>query len=170
MGSPSPAPVLRHATLAVVTYEERLRVPALWWALAALGVLALWVAYDAALGGIVAVLAAALLALGCAAWLVGQGAASVSVDGTGFRAGRAQLPPSAIGTIEALADDATALARGRDADPHAYYLLKGYVGSSVRVWVHDPHDPVPYWVVSTRDPRRLATALAAVRDTAASAA
>jgi len=149
-----------------VTYSERLHVPALWWALAALGVLALWVAYDAALGGTMAMVAAALLALGCTAWLVGQGSTTVAADTSGLQAGRAQLPPSAIGTIEALTDEATALARGQDADPHGFFLLKGYVRSSVRVWVDDEHDPVPYWLVSTRDPERLATALAAVRDAA----
>jgi hypothetical protein len=36
----------------------------------------------------------------------------------------------------------------------------------IRVWVDDPADPVPYWLVSTRSPQRLAAALEAARDAA----
>jgi hypothetical protein len=60
--------------------------------------------------------------------------------------------------------ESTRLARTRDADPHGYFALKGYVRTSVRVWVDDPGDPVPYWLVSTRDPQALAAALTMARD------
>jgi hypothetical protein len=36
----------------------------------------------------------------------------------------------------------------------------------VRVEVSDAADPVPYWLVSTRRPQRLAAALQAARDAA----
>ena len=145
---------------------ERLRVPALWWVLAALAVLVLFVAYDAALGLVPAVLTAALLAVGCGVWLIGQGSTTVAATRSGLRAGVAHLPAEAIGTVEVLGPVSTAAARGVDADPHAFYVLKGYVRTSVRVWVNDPHDPVPYWLVSTRDPAAFADALARSRDDA----
>ena len=149
-----------------VTYAERLHVPALWWVLAGLAVLSLFLAYDVAVGGWAALLGAALLAIGLGAWLSGQSTTSVRVDETGLRVGPAHLPPWAVGQVEALDADATRRARTRGADPHGYFALKGYVRQSVRVWVDDPSDPVPYWLVSTRDPQALAAALTVARDVA----
>jgi hypothetical protein len=150
-----------------VPYREKLRVPVTWWVLAAVGTLAVFVAYDVALSASVAVMATAALALGCAAWLGSQGSRRVAVDADGLTAGRASLPAWAIGDVEALDPQATALARGVQADPQAYFVLAGYVATSVRVQVDDPGDPVPYWLVSTRDPDALAASLVAVRQSAA---
>jgi hypothetical protein len=147
-----------------VAYSERLRVPVLWWVLGGLGVLSLFIAYDVALGGPAAAVGAVLLAVGVAVWLYGQAMTTVTVDRSGLRAGHAHLPPWALGRVEPLDAEATRLARTRDADPHSYFALKGYVRTSVRVWVDDPGDPVPYWLVSTRDPQALAAALMLVRD------
>lgn len=145
-------------------YSEKLRVPVLWWVLMVMGVLALFVAYDVSLGRGVAVVAGLLLASGGATWLVAQGTTTIAVDRDGLHAGRALLPPHALGEVVALAEDATARSRGRDADPHAFFLLRGYVRTAVRVDVDDPSDPVPYWMVSTRHPSRVAAALEAIRD------
>lgn len=127
-------------------------------------VLAVFVAYDVALGLGPALVVAGLLGGAVTAWLLRQSTQAVGADAGGLRAGPARLPPQAIGTVEALDVDATRRARGPLADPHAYYLLRGYVGTAVRVWVDDASDPVPYWLVSTRHPQRLAAALADVRD------
>jgi hypothetical protein len=143
---------------------ERLRVPASWWLMAGLGVLALFVAYDVALGRVPALLTAALLALAATVWLMAQSSTVVAADDDGLRAGAAHLPPRAIGSVEVLDQPAMAAARGGQADPRAFYLIKGYVPTGVRVWVDDPDDPVPYWVVSSRQARELATAAAASRD------
>lgn len=145
-------------------HTERLRVPGGWWAMAAVAVLALFIAYDVSLGLVPALLAAALLGCAATAWLLRQSRLAVMADDHGLHAGPALLPPQAIGTVEALDADATRRARGPLADPHAFYLLRGYVGTAVRVWVDDPRDPVPYWLVSSRHPQRLAAALADVRD------
>jgi hypothetical protein len=141
-----------------------------WWVLAAVGVVALFLAYDAALGLVPALVTATLLSLACAVWLAGQSATTVSATPAGLRAGAAHLPPDAIGTVEVLDAASTASARGPQADPHAFFALKGYVRTSVRVWVDDPSDPVPYWLVSTRDPVALASALVESRDRAHSGA
>lgn len=151
-------------------YTERLRVPILWWVLMAVGVLALFLAYDVSLGRGIAVVAGLLLASAGAAWLAAQSTLTVAVDQAGLHAGRALLPPGAVGDVEALDEQATSRARGRDADAHAFFLLRGYVSTSVRVDVDDPGDPVPYWMVSTRYPERLAAALVAARDTSGPAA
>ncbi len=143
---------------------EKLRVPVVWWLLAAVAVLSLFLAYDAALGLVPALATAGLLSLACAVWLAGQSATTVAATADGLRAGAAHLPADAIGTVEVLDAASTAAARGPQADPHAFFLLKGYVRTSVRVWVDDPNDPVPYWLVSTRDPVALGGALAWSRD------
>ncbi|GLW91445.1 DUF3093 domain-containing protein [Actinokineospora globicatena] len=49
---------------------------------------------------------------------------------------------------------------GPNLDPAAFLLHRGWVGPLLRVRVTDPDDPTPYWVFSTRHPRRLAEAIA----------
>jgi hypothetical protein len=146
--------------------SERLRVPTSWWLVSALAVLTLFVAYDVALGRVTALLTSALLALAATVWLLAQGSTVVAAGPEGLRAGAAHLPGQAIGSVEVLDQQAMAAARGTQADPRAFYLIKGYVRTGVRVWVDDPDDPVPYWVVSSRHPRQLAAGAAAARDTA----
>jgi hypothetical protein len=38
-------------------------------------------------------------------------------------------------------------------------VLRPYIKTAVEITLDDPDDPVPYWLVSTRDPHRLATAM-----------
>jgi Protein of unknown function (DUF3093) len=142
-----------------LTYDERLFVPLRWWVFAALLVASLWVAYWVATPHLVAfgvTLASALLA---AALLSGYGGAPVSVGRQGFRAGRALLPLDACGEVSALSEPEFHHLRGRGADARAYLLLRPYLSRAVRVDVADPADPVPYWLVATRHPDRLAQAL-----------
>jgi len=48
---------------------------------------------------------------------------------------------------------------GPDADVRAYLLLRPYLKRSVKVTVRDERDPTPYWLVSTRHPEHLVTAI-----------
>jgi hypothetical protein len=150
-----------------VRFSERLSVPATWWVLAVLGVAALWLAYDVALGPSVALPAAALALLGVAVWLARLSSLQVAADERGLVVGAAHLPASAIGRVEVLRGASARDARGRDADPHAYFVVRGFVRDAVRVWVDDPDDPVPFWLVSSRHPEHLARALAGARDASA---
>ena len=99
------------------------------------------------------------------AGLVAYGRAMVAVGPDGFVAGRARLPLWAVGGITALDAAAARAARGAEADPRAFFLIRGYVPAMIRVVVDDPDDPVPYWLVSTRHPDELVAALSAARDT-----
>lgn len=148
----------------LVAHQERLRVPVSWWVLTAVGVLVLFIAYDVALGTWAAAAAAGLAALAGGVWLMSQSSLLVGADERGLVVGPALLPTWAVGDVEALDEQQTAHARGAGADPHAFFVLRGYVRTSVRVHVDDPSDPVPYWLVSTREPEALAAALVAVRD------
>lgn len=138
-------------------YAERLAVPARWWALAGLAVVALAL-IAAALPPFLLV---AIPAAGAVVLAVGLRAATlhVVVDEDGLTAGRARLPWSAIGPVQALDAESAGALRSRDADPRAYLALRGYVTTAVRVEVDDAEDPTPYWYVSTRHPAELAAAL-----------
>ncbi|MCB1279909.1 MAG: DUF3093 domain-containing protein, partial [Salinibacterium sp.] len=51
------------------------------------------------------------------------------------------------------------LERGRNLDARAWLLIRGWVGPVVKVENTDPDDPTPYWLVSSRKPEELASAL-----------
>jgi hypothetical protein len=140
-------------------YRERLSAP--WW---------LWVVCSAFVGtlgiafgyplGLPAGLAAAAVAQAAVAWVLLTAAAWVVVEPAFLVAGRARLPLTAVGAVTALDASASALLRGREADPSAYLLLRPWVAArAVRVDVDDPADPTPYWYVATRHPEALAAAL-----------
>lgn len=140
-------------------YSERLRVPVWWWLLAAFLLWTLWLAYARFLGAAAALALVAAATLVVGGGLASYGSALVRVGADGLVAGRARLPLTAIGAVSALDGPATRALRGREADPRAYLLLRGYVSTAVRVDVEDPADPTPYWLVSTRHPERLRDAL-----------
>jgi hypothetical protein len=140
-------------------YRERIGVPAAWWIIAAAAVVTLFVitAVPAGLIAGVAVGGPALVLL--LAFFLRYGAARVEVDEQRLRAGRAVIDRVHLGSVEALTGDDARRAFGRDCDPKAYLLLRSYVRGAVRVEITDPRDPAPYWVIATRHPERLATAL-----------
>ena len=48
---------------------------------------------------------------------------------------------------------------GVEADARAHLVLRPWVSTTVELTLADPADPVPYWLVSTRRPGALASAL-----------
>jgi hypothetical protein len=44
-------------------------------------------------------------------------------------------------------------------DMRAWLLIRGYISPIVRIQITDPNDPAPYWIVSTRNPQKLAAAI-----------
>ncbi len=148
----------------VQRFHERLGAPVSWWGAAVLfGLVWGWVAlvvstWTAAV--VVAVLVAAAL---CAlVWRYGHGV-RVSVDDDGLHAGPARLEAAHVGAVDALDRAATRHLLGPGANARAWLLVRPYVRTAVRVDVADPADPTPYWLVSTRHPQALVTALLAVR-------
>ena len=148
-------------------YRERLRVPVSWWLIPPLATVSVWLAVQHVYGPRVSIPLAAGVLLVCSVGLVGYGWALVAVQPDGLVAGRARLPLWAVGEVRSLGADRAQAARGPDADPRAFMLVRGYIGPMVCVAVEDPADPVPYWLVSTRHPDQLAAALSAARDAVA---
>lgn len=147
-------------------YRERLTVPPLWWLLLLGLVVSVWLAYQHAYGPTVSLPVAGGFLVAATAALVAYGRVRVQVDSTGFAAGRARLPLTAMGQVESLRGDDAREARGPGLSPVAYVLIRGYVKDVVRVWVDDAADPVPYWLISTRRPEQLVAALEAARSQA----
>jgi hypothetical protein len=137
-------------------YRERLRVPVRWWVLTFLLLASLWVAVAVAAPPAVLLAIALLSSSAAAGALLAYGGALVEVDAGALHAGRARLEWAACGPATPLDREATRRLHGVEADPRAYLLVRPYIGTAVRIDVDDPDDPTPYWLVSTRHPRRLA--------------
>jgi hypothetical protein len=142
-----------------VLYDERLSVPLRWWVQATMFLATVWLAFIVALPAALAWGATAVLTGAVVALFVGYGAARVRVEGGVLQAGPARIPVQVLAQPLALDAEATRLLAGRDANAHAFLLLRPYLKRAVRVDVVDPADPVPYWLVSTRRPEELAAAL-----------
>ncbi len=87
----------------------------------------------------------------------------VGVRGDSFVAGRATVPISLVGTVEALDPVALRHAVGPGLDARSYLCLRGWIGQGLRLELRDPADPTPSWVVSSRRPQVLAAAVEAAR-------
>jgi hypothetical protein len=144
-------------------YSERLTVPLRWWVQATMLLATLWLAFVVAMPLWAASGAAGGLLLVVYAFFVWIGSARLALrDGT-LHAGKAHIGVELLGTPEPLDREETRRVHGVDADARAYLLTRPYLRRSVMVPVHDPADPAPYWLLSTRHPRRLAAALAGAR-------
>ena len=140
-------------------YDERLGVPLRWWALATMFLASMLLAFLVATPTWVALTGTALLSAAVLGGFWSYGKARVTVRDGLLTAGRARISVEHVGAVEALDADATHRLAGRDADARAYLLLRPYLKRAVRVTLHDERDPAPYWLVSTRDPEHLATAI-----------
>ena len=154
---------MNHRALQTVRYREQLWVPWWWWPLGFFGMGLL--AYEVRLGlrtlppwlpfaAMFAVTAAALLWLGRVRVQVSTGD-----GGTELWAGEAHLPASVIARAAEVPRSAKSAALGRQLDPAACGVHRGWVGPMVLLVLDDPDDPTPYWLVSCRHPERLLAAL-----------
>ena len=146
-------------------YQEVLRPP--WWVFgfAVLGALAIGVAYGSALGLIFGIAVAGLIA---AFLVVGLQVSSprIRVTHTHLHAGSASLPRNALGEVQVLDTsemrDALDL---RTAPATTFTLVRSWATPrGIRVDISDASDPHAAWLLSTRDPQRLAGALQELRD------
>jgi hypothetical protein len=89
-------------------------------------------------------------------WL---GRIRVAVTGTEFLVDDARLPVAVIADVIALDADGKREALGVGAHPLAFVVQRPWIRGAVQVLLDDPADPTPFWVVSTRHPVELASAL-----------
>jgi hypothetical protein len=140
-------------------YTERLTVP--WWAwplaLAGAGLLAteIWLG-GSGLRAWVPFAVMLPLTVVALSWL---GRIRIAVTADEFRVDDARLPLSVISDVVALDAEGKREVLGVAAHPLAFVVQRPWVRGAVQVVLDDPADPTPFWVVSTRDPVRLATVL-----------
>ncbi len=79
--------------------------------------------------------------------------------GLWLQAGQARIPAVALGDAVELDAERMRSALGPELDARSHRCIRGWVPTGVRLPVTDVRDPVPYWLVSTRDPAALAAAL-----------
>jgi len=139
-------------------YVERLTVRPVWWAVAL--VIAVLGAAELAAGfhwrvGLIALAVALAPTLSV---LVVLSRLTIRVDGRGIHAGGRTMTYDEMESVEALDAKRTKEQAGPAADPAAFLVFRGYVGESVLVRPLDPR-PVPYWLVSTRQPQQVVAAV-----------
>ncbi|SER35900.1 Protein of unknown function [Microlunatus flavus] len=143
-------------------------MPAGWWALDVLFGLTLGVAFGYYLGlawGLgVGLFALVVVALGFL-----TAAYTTEVDEAEVRIGRAVVGREWIGAVRPLDAAATRARAGVGADARAHLVTRPWIATTVEITLADPADRVPYWLVSTRRPAALATALGWVAPTPAPA-
>lgn len=150
-------------TSQTLRYRERLWVPWWWWPLG-FGVAAL-IAKEVNMGvrtlpPLLPYVVLCAVASGVLLWL---GRVELRVVQTGpdveLWAGQAHLPVSVVSRTADIPRTAKSAALGRQLDPAAFVLHRGWVGPMVLLVLDDPDDPTPYWLVSARHPERVLAAL-----------
>ncbi|WP_330235219.1 DUF3093 domain-containing protein [Streptomyces sp. NBC_00566] len=152
--------------LSAAPYEERLTAPRSWWLISVLvgvsfALILLPFGTLPLLGGLVGGTAVA------AVMASAYGSPRIRVVGDSLIAGEARIPVSALGSAEVLDAEEARAWRTYKADTRAFLLLRAYIPTALRVEVTDPEDPTPYLYLSTREPEKLAAAIAGARTAAA---
>lgn len=146
MAAPTETPAL---------FREQLRTPWWWYLVGAFGGALLAVELSLAGADIPDwIPLVVLVVLGCTVvWSFGR--ATIELRADEIRVRGAHLPLVYVSGAVAL--DASTLRRviGREGDPAAFLSIRPWVGPGVQLWLDDPDDPTPYWVVSSRHPDRL---------------
>ncbi|MGW2210661.1 DUF3093 domain-containing protein [Streptomyces sp. NPDC001781] len=152
--------------LSAAPYEERLTAPRSWWLISVLvgvsfALILLPFGTLPLLGGLVGGTAVA------AVMASAYGSPRIRVVGDALIAGEARIPVSALGATEVLDAEEARAWRTYKADVRAFLLLRAYIPTALRVEVTDPEDPTPYLYLSTREPEKLAAAIAGAKAPAA---
>lgn len=160
----APSTSARDARASASNYHERLFVPLRWWVQATMLLASAWLAFIVAMPAVAAWAATGVLVLVTFGGFVLLGNARVEVRDGVLYAGRAHISVHLLGAAVALDAEATRRVHGIEADARAFLCTRAYLKRAVKVDVRDPDDRTPYWLISTRHPRKLAAALGAGPD------
>jgi hypothetical protein len=86
-------------------------------------------------------------------------AAKVEVRDGELWVGQAHLPLEFVGEVQIVPPAAKRKVLGPAFDPAAFALTRSWIGPMVWLEVRDENDPTPYWLISSRKPEKLVTAL-----------
>ena len=85
----------------------------------------------------------------------------IQVGSSHLTVARAKIQRNLLGKIEEIAKDQIFTERGPKLEPAAYKVFQGTVKTAIKISLNDPNDPTPYWIISTRNPEKLAEVLRA---------
>jgi hypothetical protein len=145
-------------TPATTSYDEKLTPsPSLWCVAGTIsGSLGLTVLPVAGPVGAIALGAGAVAAT---TWALLRSSARIRLQDGVFRAGKARIPAGLLGRAVAVDARQMSALRGPQANARAYLCQRAWVREGVLIEIADPQDPVPYWLVSSRRPQDLVSAL-----------
>ncbi|MBK5239028.1 MAG: DUF3093 domain-containing protein [Actinomycetales bacterium] len=83
----------------------------------------------------------------------------IELTETTLRVGKAHIARSELGAASAYSGTHAIEQRGTKLDGRAWLMFTGWVDPVVRIDIIDELDPVPYWLISTRNPERFVAAL-----------
>lgn len=141
-------------------YSERYVVPWWFWPVGIGVALAFAAMFDGPLSTDVPVwpvypILVALVLVGL--WRIGH--IRLSVTDTDLLIDDARLPLRYVAQVEALSPAARRRLLSVDAHPLAFVIQRPWIAGSVRITLDDPDDPTPYWIISSRHPERLTSAM-----------
>jgi hypothetical protein len=146
-----------------VRYRERLWVPWWWWPLGFALATIVGLEVNQGVPSLPRWLPFAVLFVVAAGALLWLGRIEIRVTATDagveLWAGEAHLPVTVIARAADIPRSAKSAALGRQLDPAAYVVHRGWVGPMVLLVLDDVDDPTPYWLVSCRRPERVLSAL-----------
>jgi hypothetical protein len=146
------------------TYRERLW-PAPWLFISTALVIPASLLVFLPINTTAGIVVAIVLYAACVGGLILGGPVIEVADGE-FRAGRARLPLSIVGTVEGFSGDAARAERGQRLDARTWLLIRGWISPLVKIQILDERDSAPYWVVSTRRPDAVVAAITAAKQQA----
>ncbi len=141
-------------------YRERLSAPVSWWITGMVTMFTfgsiVWFGFPLWVAAVTYAFCFAVTA----AFLLNWGRAMIEVTRTELIAGDSRLPLAATGEVRPLNEAQTQALRGPHADPRAHLLIRPYLRQAVYVEVTgEASQVVPYWLLATKRPAELATAI-----------
>lgn len=133
-------------------------MPLSWWVLQTLFALSMVAAVGLYVGPVWGV-TVGLACFGVMAAVFSSASTLVTVTDTELRVGRAVLELAYVSDCVPLDKQGTRARGGPGADARAHLVLRPYVPTAVEITLDDPADPVPYWLLGSRRPTELATAV-----------
>jgi hypothetical protein len=83
----------------------------------------------------------------------------IEVDGDELRVGKAHIPLKYVGEVHVLTQKEMLAKRTRGADPAAYLAIRFWTPRGVVIEIKDTRDVTPYWLVTSRQGKKLALAI-----------
>jgi len=84
---------------------------------------------------------------------------TTKIEGQMLIANKAKIDLKFIKSATALDAEGFKRLAGVDADPAAFLAINFWSKTGVKVELKDKKDPTPYWLISSKDPKRLVKAL-----------